>query len=70
MREVRLSRKARLTKEQDAMRLQGLRVLARMIAHRLLAASGEEGDGRNSGCRGRPVEGGEGLSPEEKGYVR
>ena len=51
------------------MRLQGLRVLARMIARRLQAASGEEGDGRNSGCRGRPVEGGEGLSPEEKGYV-
>ena len=43
------------------MRLQGLRVLARMIARRLLAASEEGGDGRNSG---RPVEGGEGLSPE------
>ena len=47
------------------MRLQGLRVLARMIARRLLAASEKGGDERNGGgCR--PVEE---LSQEEKGYV-
>ena len=50
------------------MRLQGLRGLARIIARRLLAAS--EGGGGGADGDGRPVEGGEGLSPEEKGYVR
>ncbi len=54
------------------MRLQGLRGLARIIARRLLAASEGGGDGTDGDGdgHGRPVEGGEGLSPEEKGYVR
>ena len=49
MRNGRYGRDPRLTKEQDAMRLQGLRVLARMIARAHLKSLVER-DAPRDGC--------------------
>ena len=48
MSDAHLSRDPRLTKEQEAIRLRGLRILARMIVRAHLRSLIENDDGRNS----------------------
>ena len=71
-----MRRDPRLTEEQDAMRLGGLRILARMIvrAHLASLADEEEVGGTNdASCRdglGRPMAVDEGLPWKEGGHGR
>ncbi len=66
-------RDPRLTEEQDAMRLGGLRILARMIARAHLASLAENTEKEGVGCAGSP---GRSAAPDgdlpqkEGGHVR
>ena len=64
-----MSRKPGLTQEQETVRLQGLRALARMIARRRLAASGAEDDREDGDSPGNPVGVGEEAAGDEEESV-
>ena len=64
MRAKDLSRDPRLTKEQNEMRLQGLRILARMIVRAHLASLSEE-DAKKNGST--PSSTDDGANPTKEG---
>ncbi len=70
-----MRKETRLTKEQNAIRLGGLRILARLIVHAHLAslikegAAGWEDYGSEDGS-GRPVSSDDGLPWTEGGHGR
>ena len=66
MRAKDLSRDPRLTKEQNEMRLQGLRILARMIVRAHLASLNEQ-DAEKNGSKPVPTpEGDDSLTERER----
>ena len=66
MRARHLSRDPRLTKEQDALRLRGLRILARMIVRAHLASLIEQDADRN-GSVSNSAPGGDVADKEDEG---
>ena len=66
MRDGRYGRDPRLTREQEAMRLQGLRLLARMIVRAHLASLVAGDLGKNGSVPASPPVSDDGVAKEER----